>query len=96
MLDSRHTLLARRRRLYDLVKVKDEKYRVAFYWALNETLVAENMEQATRYPPFISLWVYPFPFHFPVPPLSLIGFISTSNWVEMSLTLTSLLILLSP
>eukprot|EP00667_Euglena_gracilis_P000318 EG_transcript_318 len=35
-------------RLYDLVKVKDEKYRVAFYWALNETLVAENMEQATR------------------------------------------------
>eukprot|EP00668_Euglena_longa_P000887 GGOE01001072.1.p1 GENE.GGOE01001072.1~~GGOE01001072.1.p1 ORF type:complete len:1276 (-),score=488.69 GGOE01001072.1:250-4077(-) len=35
-------------RLYNLVKIKDEKFRVAFYWALNETLVAENMEHATR------------------------------------------------
>ncbi|NWV07543.1 SMC4 protein, partial [Ptilonorhynchus violaceus] len=35
-------------RLFDLVKVKDERVRLAFYFALRDTLVAENLEQATR------------------------------------------------
>ncbi|XP_068810410.1 structural maintenance of chromosomes protein 4 isoform X3 [Struthio camelus] len=35
-------------RLFDLVKVKDEKIRQAFYFALRDTLVANNLEQATR------------------------------------------------
>lgn len=35
-------------RLFDLVKVEDEKFRQAFYFALRDTLVANNLEQATR------------------------------------------------
>ncbi|XP_034826379.1 structural maintenance of chromosomes protein 4 [Maniola hyperantus] len=35
-------------RLFDLVKVKDERVLPAFYYALNETLVAEDLDQATR------------------------------------------------
>ncbi|XP_006901397.1 PREDICTED: structural maintenance of chromosomes protein 4 isoform X1 [Elephantulus edwardii] len=35
-------------RLFDLVKVKDEKIRQAFYFALRDTLVANNLDQATR------------------------------------------------
>uniref|UniRef100_A0A8B9QD51 Structural maintenance of chromosomes protein n=1 Tax=Apteryx owenii TaxID=8824 RepID=A0A8B9QD51_APTOW len=35
-------------RLFDLVKVKDENIRQAFYFALRDTLVANNLEQATR------------------------------------------------
>uniref|UniRef100_A0A671DUB6 Structural maintenance of chromosomes protein n=1 Tax=Rhinolophus ferrumequinum TaxID=59479 RepID=A0A671DUB6_RHIFE len=35
-------------RLFDLVKVKDEEIRQAFYFALRDTLVADNLDQATR------------------------------------------------
>ncbi|KAI8498795.1 Structural maintenance of chromosomes protein 4, partial [Branchiostoma belcheri] len=35
-------------RLFDLVKVKDEKVLPAFYYALRDTLVADNLDQATR------------------------------------------------
>ncbi|XP_063105339.1 structural maintenance of chromosomes protein 4 isoform X2 [Cavia porcellus] len=35
-------------RLFDLVKVKDEEIRQAFYFALQDTLVADNLDQATR------------------------------------------------
>ncbi|KFU88168.1 Structural maintenance of chromosomes protein 4 [Chaetura pelagica] len=35
-------------RLFDLVKVEDEKVRLAFYFALRDTLVASNLEEATR------------------------------------------------
>ncbi|XP_030071889.1 structural maintenance of chromosomes protein 4 isoform X2 [Microcaecilia unicolor] len=35
-------------RLFDLVKVKDEKIRPAFYFALRDTLVANNLDQAAR------------------------------------------------
>lgn len=35
-------------RLFDLVKVKDEQIRQAFYFALRDTLVADNLDQATR------------------------------------------------
>eukprot|EP00002_Diphylleia_rotans_P027572 TRINITY_DN5532_c0_g1_i1.p1 TRINITY_DN5532_c0_g1~~TRINITY_DN5532_c0_g1_i1.p1 ORF type:complete len:1225 (+),score=318.81 TRINITY_DN5532_c0_g1_i1:52-3726(+) len=35
-------------RLYDLVRVKDPKYAPAFYYALRDTLVANDLEQATR------------------------------------------------
>uniref|UniRef100_A0A3B3SBT6 Structural maintenance of chromosomes protein n=1 Tax=Paramormyrops kingsleyae TaxID=1676925 RepID=A0A3B3SBT6_9TELE len=35
-------------RLFDMVKVKDEAVRPAFYFALRDTLVADNLEQATR------------------------------------------------
>ncbi|XP_045395519.1 structural maintenance of chromosomes protein 4 isoform X1 [Lemur catta] len=35
-------------RLFDLVKVKEEKIRQAFYFALRDTLVADNLDQATR------------------------------------------------
>ncbi|KAM9853058.1 structural maintenance of chromosomes protein 4 [Aulostomus maculatus] len=35
-------------RLFDMVKVKDESVRPAFYFALRDTLVAQDMEQATR------------------------------------------------
>ena len=36
------------KRLYDLVKVRDEALRCAFYYALRDSLVAENLEQASR------------------------------------------------
>ncbi|CAH0714903.1 unnamed protein product, partial [Brenthis ino] len=35
-------------RLFDLVKVKDERVLPAFYYALRETLVAKDLEQASR------------------------------------------------
>ncbi|KGL84187.1 Structural maintenance of chromosomes protein 4, partial [Tinamus guttatus] len=35
-------------RLFDLVKVKDEQMRQAFYFALRDTVVANNMDQAIR------------------------------------------------
>uniref|UniRef100_A0AAY4E330 Structural maintenance of chromosomes protein n=1 Tax=Denticeps clupeoides TaxID=299321 RepID=A0AAY4E330_9TELE len=35
-------------RLFDMVKVKDEAVRPAFYFALRDTLVAADLEQATR------------------------------------------------
>nr|XP_009938294.1 PREDICTED: structural maintenance of chromosomes protein 4 [Opisthocomus hoazin] len=35
-------------RLFDLVNVNDEKVRLAFYFALRDTLVAHNLEEATR------------------------------------------------
>ncbi|XP_048203142.1 structural maintenance of chromosomes protein 4 [Perognathus longimembris pacificus] len=35
-------------RLFDLVRVKDDKIRQAFYFALRDTLVADNLDQATR------------------------------------------------
>ena len=35
-------------RLFDLVQVKDERVRTAFYYALRDTLVAEDLTQATR------------------------------------------------
>ncbi|KAG9278523.1 structural maintenance of chromosomes protein 4 [Astyanax mexicanus] len=35
-------------RLFDMVKVKDESVRPAFYFALRDTLVAKDLEQATR------------------------------------------------
>ena len=35
-------------RLFDLVKVSDEMIRPAFYFALRDTLVAKDLDQATR------------------------------------------------
>ena len=35
-------------RLVDLIKINDPKLQAAFYYALRDTLVAENLEQATR------------------------------------------------
>ncbi|KAK9962804.1 hypothetical protein ABG768_008156 [Culter alburnus] len=35
-------------RLFDMVRVKDESVRPAFYFALRDTLVAKDLEQATR------------------------------------------------
>ncbi len=35
-------------RLVDLIKVNDEKLMTAFYYSLRNTLVAENLDQATR------------------------------------------------
>lgn len=35
-------------RLFDLIKVKNEKVLPAFYFALKDTLVAKDLEQATR------------------------------------------------
>lgn len=48
------------KRLYDLVQVKDESVKVAFYHALRDTLVADNLDQATRiaYPKVINLDIF--------------------------------------
>jgi structural maintenance of chromosome 4 len=35
-------------RLFDLVKVKDERVLPAFYFGLRDTLVAKDLEQASR------------------------------------------------
>lgn len=35
-------------RLFDLVRVRDDRVRPAFYFALRDTLVAKDLEQATR------------------------------------------------
>lgn len=35
-------------RLVDLIEVKEERFRVAFYHALRDTLVANNLEIATK------------------------------------------------
>ena len=36
------------KRLFDLVKVRDDALRVAFYFGLGNTLVAADLEQASR------------------------------------------------
>ena len=41
-------IIAGVKRLYDLVKVRDEALRCAFYYALRDSLVADNLEQASR------------------------------------------------
>jgi structural maintenance of chromosome 4 len=35
-------------RLFDLVQVKDEIFRPVFYFALRDTLVADDLNQASR------------------------------------------------
>ena len=35
-------------RLFDLVKPKEDKFLTAFYFALRDTLVAKDLDQATR------------------------------------------------
>ena len=35
-------------RLFDLVRIEDERVRVAFYFSLRDTLVADNLDQGTR------------------------------------------------
>ena len=35
-------------RLFDLIKVSDPKVKTAFYFALRDTLVAKDLDQATR------------------------------------------------
>lgn len=35
-------------RLFDLIRVEDERVRPAFYYALRDTLVASDLDQATR------------------------------------------------
>lgn len=35
-------------RLFDLVRCKDERLRVAFFYALRNTVVAADLEQASR------------------------------------------------
>lgn len=35
-------------RLYDLVHIEDERVKTAFYFALRDTLVAKDLEQASR------------------------------------------------
>lgn len=35
-------------RLFDLIRVEDDRVSPAFYYALRNTLVADNLEQATR------------------------------------------------
>lgn len=35
-------------RLFDMVRVQDESMKPAFYFALRDTLVAKDLEQATR------------------------------------------------
>ena len=35
-------------RLYDLVRVKDDNIRTAFFFALRNTLVADDLKQATN------------------------------------------------
>ena len=35
-------------RLFDVIRVKDECFRPVFYFALRDTLVADDLEQATR------------------------------------------------
>jgi structural maintenance of chromosome 4 len=35
-------------RLFDLIRVEDERVRPAFYYALRDTLVAKDLDQATR------------------------------------------------
>jgi len=36
------------KRLYDLVKIRDEALRCAFFYALRDSLVANDLEQASR------------------------------------------------
>ena len=35
-------------RLFDLVRFKDDKFRTAFFYGLRNTLVAKDLEQATK------------------------------------------------
>lgn len=34
-------------RLFDLIELSDEKFETAFYFIMRDTLVAQNMEEAT-------------------------------------------------
>lgn len=34
--------------MFDLVRIRNEEYKVAFYFALRDTLVADDLEQASR------------------------------------------------
>ena len=43
-----NTCFAGVKRLYDLVKFRDDALRVAFYFGLGNTLVAADLEQASR------------------------------------------------
>ena len=47
------------KRLYDLVQVKDADVKIAFYHALKDTLVADNLDQATRiaYPKVMRIYI---------------------------------------
>lgn len=36
-------------RLFDLIQVHDESVRVAFYFALQDTLVTDTIDRASRY-----------------------------------------------
>jgi structural maintenance of chromosome 4 len=35
-------------RLFDIIRVEDERVKPAFYYALRDTLVANDLDQATR------------------------------------------------
>lgn len=35
-------------RLYDLIRVEDDRVKTAFYFSLGNTLVADDLEQASR------------------------------------------------
>ncbi len=35
-------------RLFDLVRVREERVRLAFYFALRDTVVADSLDQASR------------------------------------------------
>lgn len=48
-------------RLYDLVRVKDDRVRVAFYFALRDTLVANDLKQATDIAYQVNLLTLLFP-----------------------------------
>ncbi|CAG0883478.1 unnamed protein product [Darwinula stevensoni] len=43
-------------RLFDLVQIKDDRFRPAFYFTLRDTLVAESLDQATRIAYGASRW----------------------------------------
>ena len=49
-------------RLYDLVRVKDDRIRIAFYFALRDTLVANDLKQATDIAYQVSLLTLLFSF----------------------------------
>ena len=43
-------------RLFDLIKPKEDKFLTAFYFALRDTLVAKDLDQATRIGLQVSSW----------------------------------------
>uniref|UniRef100_A0A7S3A4B0 SMC hinge domain-containing protein n=2 Tax=Rhodosorus marinus TaxID=101924 RepID=A0A7S3A4B0_9RHOD len=46
--DMEKSVPATNRRLFDMLQIEEEKNKVAFYYALRDTLVAENMDEATK------------------------------------------------